>query len=121
MDVKKVLESIEQETRTDCKQDAKADQGKPRPSLVPPHAVLAIAEVREYGTAKYGSPDNWRFVEPERYVDALYRHLLAVVEKGLDSSDAESRLPHIWHIATNAAFLCEILHDEDLKEGIIKI
>ena len=82
MDVKKVLESIEQETRTDCKQDAKADFGKPRPSLVPPHAVLAIAEVREYGTAKYGSPDNWRFVEPERYVDALYRHLLAVVEKG---------------------------------------
>ena len=62
MDVKKVLESIEQETRTSRCQDAKADHGKPRPSLVPPEAILAIAEVRAYGTDKYGSSDNWRMV-----------------------------------------------------------
>lgn len=118
MDVKKVLESIEQETRTSRCQDAKADHGKPRPSLVPPEAILAIAEVRAYGTDKYGSSDNWRMVEPERYIDTLYRHLLAVVERGLDSSDEESHLPHIWHIATNAAFLCAMLYDNDMKAGL---
>lgn len=116
MDVKKVFESIERETAAEANQSVKADRGKPRPSLVPTEAILAIAEVREYGTLKYGSPENWRFVEPERYLDALYRHLLAVVDEGLDSTDKESHLPHIWHIATNAAFLCA-MYKEVMQEG----
>ena len=90
-------------------QTVKADAGKLRPTLVPPEVIKAIATIRMYGNDKYpdGGPDNWKRVEPERYWDALYRHLLACVDDpaGLDQ---ESGLPHLWHLACNAAFLCEL-------------
>lgn len=38
-------------------QSIKADAGKPRPTLVPPEAIWAIAEVRGYGSAKDGGAD----------------------------------------------------------------
>ena len=89
-------------------QSAKADAGKPRLTLVPTGIIWAIGQVREYGTAKYhGDPDNWNRVEPERYRDAMYRHMLAYI-KNPSSVDAESGLPHLWHLATNAAFLIEM-------------
>ena len=52
-------------------QEAKADAGKPRLSLVPPAIIEAVGRVRTYGTEKYGDPDNWRKVEPDR-LDAAY-------------------------------------------------
>ena len=85
-------------------QTAKRDVGKPRPTLVPVKAIWAIAAIREYGAAKYGGRDGWKRVEPERYRDALYRHLLAYLEEPF-GLDAESHLPHLWHLLTNAAFL----------------
>ena len=90
-------------------QQAKADSGKARLSLVPPAIIYAIARIREYGCAKYpeGGLDNWRKVEPERYRDALYRHLLAYVSDP-HGVDEESGLPHLWHLCCNAAFLCEL-------------
>ena len=90
--------------------EAKADAGKPRITLVPTRIIWDIAEVREYGCRKYGDPDNWRKVEPQRYRDAMARHMLAYLAAPHDK-DAESGLPHLWHIACNAAFLCE-LEDE---------
>lgn len=86
---------------------AKADTGKPRPTLVPVSLIRAVTAVREYGTAKYHDPENWRTVEPQRYRDALFRHWLAYLEnpRGVD---AESGLPHLWHVACNAAFLIEM-------------
>lgn len=87
-------------------QDAKADAGKPRPTLVPTSLVLSVAEVRGYGVAKYGNEDNWRNVEPQRYRDALYRHWLAYL--GGEKVDKESGLPHLWHCACNIAFLIEM-------------
>ena len=94
-------------------QSAKADAGKPRPSLVPPELVLGVAEIRGYGNRKYGSSENYKQVEPERYIDALYRHLLAIIQRhDIAALDAESGLPHIWHLATNAAFLCEFAQPE---------
>ena len=45
-------------------QSAKADAGKPRPSLVPPELVLGVAEIRGYGNRKYGSSENYKQVEP---------------------------------------------------------
>lgn len=88
-------------------QTAKRDAGKPRPTLVPVKAIRAITAVREKGCEKYGDPENWRKVEPQRYRDALYRHLLAYLEEpfGLDE---ESHLPHLWHLLTNAAFLADL-------------
>ena len=88
------------------KQEAKADRGKLRPTLVPPSLVLAVAAIREYGCRKYHDPENWRKVEPQRYRDALYRHFLAYL-KG-EKNDAESGLPHLWHMGCNIAFLIEM-------------
>lgn len=92
-------------------QSAKADKGKLELSLVNTELVKAVAEVRMYGTEKYGDSENWRKVEPKRYVDALYRHLLAYIEG--DEIDEESGLSHLAHMACNISFL---LDKEYLKE-----
>lgn len=86
---------------------AKADTGKPRPTLVPVSLIRAVTAVREYGTAKYHDPENWRTVEPQRCRDALYRHWLAYLDNP-HGVDAESGLPHLWHVACNVAFLIEM-------------
>lgn len=86
-------------------QEAKKDEGKLRPTLVPVALIQAVARVRMYGTEKYGDPENWRQVEPERYRDALYRHWLAYLDG--ERLDEESGLPHLWHLACNVAFLIE--------------
>lgn len=87
-------------------QTAKADNGKPKLSLVPTEIINCIARCREYGTKKYKNPDNWKDVEKERYIDACYRHWIKYVEDN-NSVDKESGLPHLWHCACNLAFLCE--------------
>lgn len=86
---------------------AKADEGKLRLTLVPREIIRNIAVIREYGTKKYGDPENWRKVEKERYRDAAFRHFLAYLDnpKGIDE---ESGYPHLWHLACNIAFLCEL-------------
>lgn len=92
---------------SDLSQTAKADAGKPRLTLVPRAIIWAVARIREYGNKKYKDPDNWKQVEPERYRDAAYRHFMAYLDdpKGRDE---ESGLPHLWHLACNIAFLCEM-------------
>lgn len=84
----------------------KDTENKPKLSLVPTAIIRGIAQVREYGNQKY-RPDSWREVEPQEYVDAAYRHLLAIVDGGIGSVDKESGLLHVWHLACNVAFLCE--------------
>lgn len=102
-------ESLEPVEETpDMEQQAKRDAGKPRPSLVPPQIIWDIAEVMEYGNAKYGDPDNWRQVELQRYIDALYRHMLAFVADPA-STDDESGLRHYKHMACNMAFICDMM------------
>lgn len=88
-------------------QSVKADAGKLRLTLVPRKIIRAIAVIRQYGVEKYKDPDNWKNVEIERYRDAAFRHFLAYLDdpKGVD---AESGLPHLWHLACNIAFLCEM-------------
>lgn len=94
-------------------QTIKADNGKAKLSLVPPQIIYDIARIREYGNNKYpeGGPNNWKNVEPERYRDALFRHLLAYIIDPY-GVDEESGYPHLWHLATNAAFLCELEKDK---------
>lgn len=91
-------------------QQAKADQGKPHPSWVPVALIEGVMAVREYGNQKYHDPDNWKTVEPERYHQAMLRHILAAWNDPY-KVDPESGLPHIAHVATNIAFLLE------MKEG----
>lgn len=94
------------------KQKAKHDKGKIRYTLIPPSTLTAIAIVRDYGTQKYGDENNWRTVDVKRYVDALYRHLIAYISG--EQCDRESGFPHTWHIACNIAFIIEL---ERQREG----
>ena len=59
---------------------AKTDGGKTRRTRGPPALMEAVAAVRGYGCRKYGDPDIWRRVAPQRYRDALYRHWLAYLK-----------------------------------------
>ncbi|MBR3031718.1 MAG: hypothetical protein IKH92_01720 [Clostridiales bacterium] len=95
-------------------QSAKADAGKPRLTLVPRKIIWAIAKVREFGMKKYKEEDNWKRVEPRRYRDALFRHLMAYLDDP-DGRDPESGLPVLWHVATNCAFLIELEKNDDNK------
>ena len=97
-------------------QTAKTDNGKEDLTLVPTGIIHAIARVRMFGTKKYKDPDNWRRVEIERYRKAAYRHWLSYIED-TDRKDSESGLPHLWHLATNIAFLIE-LEEQKLKQPV---
>ena len=88
-------------------QKAKADAGKVRLTLVPRKIIWFIGKIREYGNKKYGDPENWRKVDIQRYRDAAYRHWLAYLDDP-HGVDKESGLPHLWHVACNIAFLCEM-------------
>ena len=90
-------------------QTIKADAGKLQLTLVPREIIRAVARIRMYGNAKYpeGGPDNWKQVEPQRYRDAMFRHMMEYLDDP-DGVDAESGLPHLWHLACNVAFLCEL-------------
>ena len=82
----------------------KYDAGKLRYSLIPPEATAALAEILTFGARKY-APNSWQTVPnaPERYLDALMRHLEAY--RSGDLIDSESGHPHIYHLLCNAAFL----------------
>lgn len=88
-------------------QEAKADVGKAQLTLVPRRIIWDIARIRMYGTEKYHDPENWKKVEPERYRDAAFRHFLSYLDDPF-GVDSESGLPHLWHLACNIAFLCEM-------------
>lgn len=97
-------------------QEAKADDGKMRISIVPLQIISDIAEVREYGIAKYKDPDNWRRVEIERYANALFRHFAAFLHDPR-SADAESGLAHYKHMACNMAFICALMAEKDSADN----
>ena len=96
-------------------QQAKADNGKPILSLVPKEIIFEIEKVRSYGNRKYHSPDNWKQVEVERYHQALLRHTLAMWDD-IYARDSESGLLHLSHIATNIAFILEMMKEADRDE-----
>ena len=94
-------------------QTAKADAGKPQLTLVPRKIIWAIAKVRMYGVnVKYPETgrDGWKTIDKERIQDAMFRHMLKYLENP-EAVDEDSGLPHLWHLATNCAFLCEMEQD----------
>lgn len=96
-------------------QEAKADKGKLRISLVPTQIIKDISQVRMYGNEKYGDSDNWRTVEVNRYIDALLRHTLEFI-RDKKSKDEESGIEHYKHMACNMAFICEMMEDRKNEE-----
>lgn len=97
---------------TEIEQKAKSDKGKLKLCLVPSEIIRCIAKVREYGTEKYKDPENWKKVSSERYRNALYRHFLSYIDNP-NGVDEESGLPHLYHVACNVAFLCELDKDKE--------
>ncbi len=81
----------------------KYDDGKADISLLPPEALVAIAEVFTFGAKKYAA-DNWRGgFKWRRVVSAILRHLFAW-SAGQDK-DPETGLSHIAHVGCNVMFL----------------
>jgi len=81
----------------------KFDDGKLRTDLIPPEAMVALAEVLTIGAAKYGD-HNWEMgLKKERVIGAMLRHLLAF-QLG-EKTDPESGLSHLKHALCNAMFL----------------
>ncbi len=99
-------------------QKAKADAGKAKLSLVPMQILYDVAAIREYGCNKYadGGKENWRQVSKERYRDAMLRHMTEYI-RDPGSVDKESGLPHLWHMACNVAFLCEMEREDHEQIG----
>lgn len=100
--------------------DMKHDGGKPRWSLLRrgvTRALEGIITVLEFGAKKYAE-DSWKTVEngERRYRDALDRHL-AEIDKG-DEFDAETGLPHIYHVGCNALFLAELYATKKPKRKV---
>lgn len=96
-------------------QEAKKDYGKPMLSLVPTEILEDVAKVLMFGLIKY-TKDSWKKVEKERYKDACYRHWIAYLNDP-HGNDEESGLPHLYHVATNIAFLCHLEKDNFKEEG----
>ncbi len=84
----------------------KHDGGKPRLDLVPPEIIEAVGTVMTFGAQKYDKA-SYRQVDPKRYRAALMRHICRWL-KDPHGVDGDSGLPHLWHIACNVAFLCEL-------------
>ena len=80
----------------------KYDKDKLMCNLLEPEFLEEMTKVLTLGAKKY-APDNWKGLDPERLLAALYRHLLAS-HKG-ELIDKESGLSHMAHIAVNAMFL----------------
>lgn len=85
----------------------KHDDGKPRCDLLPPAALLRVADVLGFGARKY-APHAWREVPDghRRYLAAALRHVFARMRG--ERLDPESGLPHLAHAACCLLFALEL-------------
>lgn len=97
-------------------QSAKADAGKPMLTLVPPQIMFEIEKIRQHGNNKYGDPDNWKTVSPQRYWEAIIRHVFAAWDD-YKAKDPESGQMHLSHIACNCAFILQMIKWEEDGNG----
>ena len=93
----------------------KYDHGKIKYGLVPPASLEAIAKALTHGAQKY-SANNWKTVEPYRYLDAAFRHLQA--SRMGEIIDEDSGQLHLALATTNLIFLLEkqLGTDENILE-----
>ena len=91
---------------------AKLDEGKLLAGILQqwPRALDAVLQVATFGARKY-SRGGFLQVEngPERYTDAMFRHLL---KEPLEDVDQDSGMPHEWHTAWNALSRLELMLQE---------
>lgn len=81
----------------------KETEGKVRFTFLPFDALAVVAQVLKEGAEQYGK-DNWRnCTDPEKYIDAAFRHLVSLSQG--ETHDTKSGLLHAAHLAANALFL----------------
>jgi len=89
----------------------KHDQKKSRPDLLPADVLIKVSEVLAHGAEKY-SPDNWRKCEnPQRYIAATLRHVLAY-QTG-EKIDPDSGMHHLAHAVCSLMFAYGIEMDNE--------
>lgn len=100
------------EFTTGAVRDAMA--GKGLPSMIPPIAIRAMARRFEDGAAKYGNLNFQRGIPLSRFVDSIYRHLLAWSE-GDETEDHGGAV--LWNMAV-AMWTHEQIQDGSLPETL---
>ena len=85
-----------------------AMRGKGMPSLLPVAALRAASKRFEAGAEKYGRANWERGMPLSRYVDSIYRHLWAYMEKD-ESED------HLGAVVWNA--MCLLQTNQWINEG----
>jgi len=87
--------------------DLKWDEGKSKYSLIVNKFLDHMAEILTKGEENHPAIDgtpSWQFVEPEAYIDAMYRHIYEY-RSNPKSVDLDMHTPHMAHVAVNAMFL----------------
>ena len=79
------------------------NEGKPPLELVPPEMVWAMAAVLDHGAKKYARRNWERGMSWSTVYACLMRHVLKWFQG--EDKDAESGLPHLYHVLWNAAAL----------------
>jgi hypothetical protein len=92
-------------------EEFKQVDGKICTTLVPSSIMWAIGRIRTHFTKvvkKYPDPQSWRKAPMQHYIEAADRHWLAAREDP-HAVNEESGMPHLWHCATNLAFIIEMI------------
>lgn len=87
----------------------KYDQDKLQFSLIDPFFLEELAKLLQIGAKKY-SPNNWKEIDKERYINALMRHLNDYRKGAKVDPETGIRIPTV--IACNAMFLDYFDRDE---------
>lgn len=83
----------------------KMDANKTRMDLLPASLLWGVASILTFGAIKY-SDRNWELgMKWSRPFGAIMRHMWAWWRG--EKNDPETGMPHLWHAATNVAFLIE--------------
>ena len=91
----------------------KFDNDKLDYTLVKPEMLEQLALILHYGAKKYDR-DNYKLIDNERYMAALFRHIQAH-RKG-EKLDSESGYRHLSHALANVAMMVQNDIDKDLNE-----
>jgi hypothetical protein len=108
------LEDIRPDERTvDFNTDLEAggvkfDVGKERIDLLPPNAMLALADLFARGAEKYAARNWEKGMDVDRQVAALGRHLFAFMAGEKEDPDPLTGMHHMIHIAWNALVAYEL-------------
>jgi len=81
----------------------KHDEEKLRMDLIPPEAVVGLAEVLTFGSKKYGDRNWEKGISNGRLFAATMRHLWA--HWAGEDNDEESGISHLKHAMCNLAFM----------------